>query len=68
MSIGKTYIFLGILIHMSSEKISKIKDYWRTPRGSLDRLSYVSRYMSLRRFELFHRMFTIVGVRPHPGT
>jgi hypothetical protein len=27
MSIGKTYIFLGILIHMSSKKILKIKDY-----------------------------------------
>jgi hypothetical protein len=27
ISIGKTYIFLGILIHMSSEKILKIKNY-----------------------------------------
>jgi hypothetical protein len=60
MSIGETYIFLGILIHMSFEKISKIKDYWKTPRDSLDRLSCVNRYMSLRRFESFYRMFTIL--------
>jgi hypothetical protein len=60
MNIGEIYIFLEILIHMSSKKMSKIKDYWRIPRGSLDRFSCIGRYMSLRRFESFYRMFTIL--------
>jgi hypothetical protein len=59
MSIGEIYIFLKILIHMSSEKILKIKDYWKIPRGSLNRLLYISRYMSLRRFESLYKIFII---------
>jgi hypothetical protein len=59
MTIRDAYIFLGILIHMGSEKMLKIKDYWRTPRGPLDRASSTKRYMSLRRFEALFTIFTV---------
>jgi hypothetical protein len=59
MIIKEAYVFLEILIHMSSEKMSKLRDYWRAPRGPLDHVSTVDRYMSLRRFQLLFRMFTV---------
>src|SRR5271156_5143457 len=59
MTIREAYIFLAILIYMGSEKMAKLKDYWRTPRGPLDRASSTARYMSLRRFEALFTMFTI---------
>ena len=59
MTIKEAYVFLGILIHMSFEKMSKLRDYWRAPRGPLDHASTVGRYMSLRRFQSLFRMFTV---------
>ena len=59
MTIKEAYVFLGILIHMSSEKMSKLRDYWRTPRDPLDHASTVGRYMSLRRFQSLFRIFTV---------
>ena len=44
---------------MGSEKMSKLRDYWRAPRGPLDHASTVGRYMSLRRFQSLFRMFTV---------
>jgi hypothetical protein len=59
MTIREAYIFLRILIHMGSEKMAKLKNYWRTPRGPLDRASCTRHYMSLRRFETLFTMFTV---------
>ena len=44
---------------MGSEKMSKLRDYWRAPRGPLDHVFTVGRYMSLRRFQSLFRMFTV---------
>lgn len=50
LTIKETYVFIGILIHMGSNKKSKITDYWNASRGPMDALLGVARYMSLRRF------------------
>jgi hypothetical protein len=44
---------------MGFEKMLKFRDYWRTPRGPLDYVSTVNRYISLRRFQLLFRIFTV---------
>jgi hypothetical protein len=59
ITIKEPYVFLGILIHMDSEKMSKFRDYWRAPRDPLDHASTVNRYMSLRRFQSLFRIFTV---------
>jgi hypothetical protein len=59
MIIKEAYVFLGILIHIGFEKISKLRDYWRAPRDPLDHVSTVSRYMNLRRFQSLFRIFTV---------
>jgi hypothetical protein len=58
LTIRETYIFLGILILMGSDRRPKIKDYWRTPRAAEKAPSAFHNYMGLKRFETIHRLFT----------
>lgn len=62
LSTKEIYVFLGILIHMSSNKKPKIIDYWRTPRGPLNTPLGIERYISLKRFQALFKLFT---VSPH---
>jgi hypothetical protein len=55
----KTYIFLGILILMGSDRKPKFKDYWRIPRAAGKAISPFHNYMGLKRFETIYKLFTI---------
>jgi hypothetical protein len=59
LTIKEIYIYIGILIYMSSNRKPKIIDYWNVSRGSLDSPSGVIRYIFLRRFQLIFKLFTV---------
>ena len=59
LTIRETYIFLGILVLLGSDRRPKIEDYWRTPRAAGEAPSAFHNYMGLKRFETIHRLFTV---------
>jgi hypothetical protein len=56
--IREAYIFLGILIHMGSDRRPKIKDYWRIPHAAGEAPSTFYNYIGLKRFQTIYRLFT----------
>jgi hypothetical protein len=53
------HIFLVILLHTNCNRKSKLKYYWKLLQYVTDPITRVGHHISLRRFELIWKVFTV---------
>ncbi|MFL5661999.1 MAG: hypothetical protein ACJ8BW_11720 [Ktedonobacteraceae bacterium] len=51
--------FFGVMLHTGCDRKSQLKDYWRAPVYQQESLQTMTNHMTLRRFELIYKFFTI---------
>ena len=63
-SVPELRSYLGILIYMGVHEENRIEDYWSTSQDTLFHI--ISKYMSLRRFQILHRKIRISDLYQSP--
>jgi hypothetical protein len=62
ITIKEIYIFLAILIYINSYKQPSFSWYWKASNNSINSRPDFHRYMSLRRFSIIYKFFTIFPI------